>query len=1112
MLTELLDASRILVLRGLDRAAVFAACLARLDDDDARAACGAALGKYPDLPFGSLHHEILIPHVRVPALRKAEAVLAVLPEGLEPAERPFRLVLLLATPERDAALHLRLLQGVSALLPAIEDALVAAESPEAAHAVVARGEAATKPSYKNLTARQVGFELQTDLYAGLDAPEAARRLAHFGPNRIERAARVSLLARLLGSFFSFFAVLLWVAAGLCFVPGVDMPQLGWAILLVVGINGAVSFLQEARSDRAVDALQRLLALQCRVVRGGQEHTMPADALVPGDVVLLDEGDAVPADCRLIEAAEVEVDDSALTGESRASRRYKSDREVLLHGRFLFIELPNILFAGTTLLRGRARAVVFGTGMSTEIGRIAALTARIAPAVSPLKRQLRATVFSIAALASLLAFTFLLIGWRVAHLSFAQAFVFCIGIFVANVPEGLLPTVTLALAVGVSRMAKRGALVKDLESVETLGCTTVICSDKTGTLTQNLATVVALCTAGTDGAVVTVRGDGHAPTADFFRDGAPVSPAALAADRAVQALLACALHCNNARVERDGARTTLVGDPTEAALLVLAERAGFTAAATRLHLCPFESVRKRMSVVVADDTGAPTVWAKGSPADLLACCAWMLRDGTVVPLTDALRAEALAAADAFAEEGHRVLGFARRAPDSLAREARAEWCADTVERDLVWLGLTAMADPLRPSVAPAVAACHTAGIRVLMITGDHPLTARSVGRAIGLGAERVLTGAEVESMDDAALAASLRAGEPLFARVSPEQKLRIVGCLRDLGEVVAVTGDGVNDGPALKRADIGIAMGQRGTDVAKEAARMILTDDDFGTIVAAIEEGRGVFANIRRFAAYVLNSNPQEVLPFVLWALFPGFPLVMTVMGVLAVDVGTDLVPAAGLGVEPPEPGLMRRPPRRRDTRLLSIGFILRAYLVQGSILCAACFATWWFYVQTCAGGVIPRSPPGLDMRLASPAYLQSLTAFFFPTVAVQMANVMCKRSEETSLFALDFLPPPRRAQLLAAVARWAVVGPAASAVFTRLPRMFNLLSNPLIVGGIAFALLLVYLFVHTGLRRVFWFEPVPWSVYLFAFHGTAVLLAFEEGRKYLLRRARRRAGATPSAR
>jgi len=410
----------------------------------------------------------------------------------------------------------------------------------------------------------------------------------------------------------------------------------------------------------------------------------------------------------------------------------------------------------------------------------------------------------------------------------------------------------------------------------------------------------------------------------------------------------------------------------------------------------------------------------------------------------------------------------------------------------------------------------------MITGDYALTAASIGRQIGLGQNAPLqtfTGAEVSEMDDQRLQQILAQGETIFARVAPEHKLRIVAQLKQMGEIVAVTGDGVNDAPALKKADIGIAMGLRGNDVAKEAAHMILTDDNFSSIVAAIEEGRAIFDNIKRFAAYVLNSNPQEMYPYIFWVLFPDIPLAMTVMGVLAVDVGTDLIPAMGLGIEPPEEGIMERPPRRRDEKILSLGFILRAYFVQGSLLALSCYATYyymgwvlgvWHVGQSLAA--MPASPRGLQFAQSTPAYLQTLTAYFFPTVTTQVANVLCKRSAKASLFAVNFLQPGYRQEALDVIAHWrprrapawfTIFAPASAWLAKLLERhyiLFNLVSNPLIDLGILFELLLCYFFFYTPLAEIYYFAPVPWHVYLFACHGTVILLLFEETKKYYRRK------------
>jgi sodium/potassium-transporting ATPase subunit alpha len=446
------------------------------------------------------------------------------------------------------------------------------------------------------------------------------------------------------------------------------------------------------------------------------------------------------------------------------------------------------------------------------------------------------------------------------------------------------------------------------------------------------------------------------------------------------------------------------------------------------------------------------------------------------------------------------------------EGMVDNTVENAERQLIFIGFTAMSDPVRTGVPEAVAACHAAGIRILMITGDYPLTAQCIAKEIGLGqwegrSNPVYQGADLMETDDEGLKTILKTGEPVFARVSPDQKLRIVTLLKEMGEIVAVTGDGVNDGPALRRADIGIAMGQRGTDVAREAAHMVLADDHFPTIIAAIEEGRAIFENIKRFAAYVLNSNPQELYPYILWMLVPDIPLAMTVMGVLAVDVGTDLIPAMGLGIERPEKGIMEMPPRKKNEKLLSIKFILRSYFVQGSILALACYATYFFtgwYMGWVAMGKffsgMPPSAPRLDMNLASDAYLMSLTGYFFPTVATQIANVLCKRSWKISIFSEAFIDPGDREKMLEGIGNRGGVGALCSRFLEHHPIVFNFISNPLIDLGIAFEIGLCILFFYTGLSRIYYFAPVPWLVYLFAFHGAVVLFVFEETKKYFRRR------------
>jgi sodium/potassium-transporting ATPase subunit alpha len=1070
--------------------------------------------------YSFLGDSIAVPHLRVNGLPAPELLVGLSPAGLKLNDHKVNVVVFLVTPAEQPAQHLRLLQRICSLFPAMRDELLLQRNGAEVRKVIARAEQLSAlPTYINLSQEQIAFELQTDLGNGLNVAEAAARLAHYGPNTLRRARRVASHIKLAKNLFSFFAALLWMAALLCFVPGVDLPQLGVAILTVIVVNGLFAFLQEHKSDRALELLQQLIAHRCRVIRDGTLSEVDASELVPGDIVVLEEGDLVPADSRLVEAFEVEVDNSSLTGESAPARRYKSDQPVLISGKFLWFELPNIIFAGTALRRGRARAVVFGTGMNSEIGKIANLTQEIQAEPSPLQKQLRATVYAIAALAGGLAFSFLLLGWLIAGLTFLEAFVFFIGLFVANVPEGMLPTVTLALAMGVQRMAKRHALVKSLPSIETLGCTTVICCDKTGTLTQN---VMMAAEVSVDGKQIKVSGVGYRPQGEFLLGHQKLSLDEISHWATLRRLLECAFTCNNARLDLTSADYHVIGDPTEGSLVCLAEKAGIRGVHQRVHTNPFESIRKRMSVVVSPYRQKEAVaYIKGAPVEMLQQCDRLHWGEEVRALTQLDRHRILKENDMMASRGLRVLAFAYRDGAELSG---IPYTATDIEQRMIFLGLVALSDPVRAEVPPAIQVCHAAGIRVIMITGDYALTAESIGRQIGLGHSaplRTFTGAELSEMDDQQLSGILKEGEIIFARVAPEHKLRIVSLLKEKGEIVAVTGDGVNDAPALKKADIGIAMGLRGNDVAKEAAHMILTDDNFDSIVAAIEEGRAIFANIKRFAAYVFNSNPQEIYPYIFWVLFPGVPLAMTVMGVLAVDVGTDLIPAMGLGVEPPEMGLMDQPPRPRDEKLLSLKLILRSYFVQGSLLALSCYATYYYmcwvlgiFRSGASFASLPASPLGLRFNEASHAYLQTLTAYFFPTVTTQIGNVLCKRSWKRSLFAKDFLSPHQRRNCVKAVAGWRPLRFGGAVHARRLRRamirlsawlehhyiLLNFVSNPLIDLGILFELLLCYFFFYTPLAELYYFAPVPWHVYLFAFHGAVLLIAFEEVKKYYRRK------------
>ena len=812
---------------------------------------------------------------------------------------------------------------------------------------------------------------------GLDEREAARRLLQVGPNEIRRETGPPWWRSLVDQFVHPLALLLWLAAGLSLATGVL--ALAVAIVVVILLNAGFAFAQERQAQHATEALRDLLPARTRVRRGGALVEIDATALVPGDLLLLAEGDRLSADARLIAGA-VEVDLSPLTGESQPVTR-SADRSQPAAAP---LEAEDLVFAGTLCTGGDAQALVYGTGMHTQLGRIAALSQGVADEPSPLQRQVNKAAQLIALVAIGLGVTFFAIGLVLAGLSLADSGVFAIGLLVANVPEGLLPTITLALAVGVRRMAKRRALVKKLTAVETLGSTDVICTDKTGTLTEGRMTATSLWT---DGATVQV-GDGAPPAAG-----------------AVVELLENAVRCNNATLTRaTGGSWSRSGDPSESALLLAAAQLGVDVPAIqgrrdaeRRRLFAFNARLKRMATLDAGADGQPWLHVKGAPLELLARCTTMrTRAGGEAPLDRAASVVVAAAFEAYAADGLRVLGFASRpAPDVSERRGDDR---DAAEAGLCFLGLIAMRDPLRPQVAAAVADCKRAGIRIIVITGDDGLTAGAVAREAGIVDEhpQVLTGPELDAMSDESLDEVLRSSpELIIARSSPEAKLRIVDALRADGHTVAMTGDGVNDAPALRRADIGIAMGASGTDVAREAADMVLTDDDFASIVAAVKEGRTVYDNIRKFVTYIFAHATPEMVPFLIYALSGGtVPLPLTALQILAIDLGTETLPALALGREPAEPGLMDQRPRPRTSGILTKAMLIRAWLWLG-LLEAVLVGGGFFFVLLRAGWS-PGDATGNGAPLHH-AYLMATTMSFAGITACQVGTAFACRTSRASL-------------------------------------------------------------------------------------------------------------------
>jgi Ca2+-transporting ATPase len=917
----------------------------------------------------------------------------------------------------------------------------------------------------SLTAEEV-YRTFTTSAEGLTDSEATVRLKKYGANELPEPPHRSLLLRFLDQLTHFMALLLWVAGILAFIS--HTPELGWAIWAVIWINAIFSFSQEYQAEKALFALKKVLPAQVKAYRSGILQIIPARELVPGDVIQLEEGDRISADARLVAAESFYVDVSVLTGESlpvtRHARPVRPRRVVpmrngtpLLHPgedhlqeKLRPAEIANLVLAGSTVASGRATAVVYATGARTEFGHVAHLTTTVKREPSTLEIQIARIVRFITALAISMGAIVFLLTYFLVGMEARESFIFAIGIIVAFVPEGLLPTVTLALAIGVQRMAKRNALVRRLSAVETLSATTVICTDKTGTLTKNEMTVRSLWLPTTrtsdlrEGLCSESNSEPRTPRSPCGKQGGePSSPpvsstseievtgigyeptgeiiAASEVREQVNLLLAGAALCSNARLIHltQPSRWQEIGDPTEAALLVAAIKAGLQLEelqkrSPRVREVPFDSRRRMMTVVL--DWHLAELWqneheylsfTKGAPLEVLRHCQYLDRNGKIEELTQSDRDRIIAANDRLARQGFRVLGVAARKGD---RELLEETSAQ-LEQHLTFIGLVSMFDPPREEVEEAIAQCHQAGIAVTMITGDYGLTAEAIALKIGLVRKkaRVITGEELGHLSDAQLRQIIhhRRNGLIFARVIPEHKLRIVQAYQSLGHVVAVTGDGVNDAPALQAANIGIAMGMSGTDVAREAADIVLLDDNFATIVSAVEQGRAVYQNIRKFITYIFASNVPEIVPFLAMVILK-IPPALIVLQILAIDLGTDMIPALALGAEQAETGTMQQPPRKKFQSLLDLSLLLNAFcwlgLIEGIAGMTAFFVVWWSHGYSFAElqGISPAILSHSADANTTAIYQQATTLTLATIVACQSGNVFACRSEKVSIFQLGF--------------------------------------------------------------------------------------------------------------
>jgi potassium/sodium efflux P-type ATPase len=923
---------------------------------------------------------------------------------------------------------------------------------------------------------------------GLEPGDIAARREKYGPNLIASKKKKSSLISFFEEFKDLMVIILIVAAILAFIGGESRD--GIIILFIVVLNAAIGFIQKHKAEKAIEALARLVAPKARVIRGGKETEIDAGDLVPGDIIVLREGDSVTADALLFEVNELETQESALTGESVPVQKLTYDIE---ETKDMAADKENMVFMGTGVTHGNGIAVVAFTGMNTEMGKIAKLTSETKKALSPLEKELFRIGMFVGKIAFVISAILLAVGVFVQGKQFIETLLFATSVAVAAVPEGLPATITIALAIGVQRLARKKAIVKQLSSAETLGSTTVICSDKTGTLTKNEMTVKEIYL---DKYEISVRGVGYAPVGSVHIESAGKQCLTIGTDAghyddyekqrenlkslhdrlpdlysSLELFMLAAGLCNNARLSEEENVWKVFGDPTEGALLTMVEKTGFDLEEIhkqyrKVHEITFDSTRKRMTVIFKDiKSGKHFAFAKGAPDSILEICHQSVFNGNTVKL-DRETAEVFHLRNnAMAEKALRGLGFAYReltAKEVAELEEKKRLPKETVEHNLVFLGLAGMIDPPRPEVQKAVEMAHTAGIRTYIITGDHGLTAEAIAKQLNLiGRKRhtIITGETLDNLSDKSLSDKLanRDLDIIFARVSPEHKLRVVDLLEKHGEVVAVTGDGVNDAPALKRADIGIAMGISGTDVSKEASDMVLADDSYSTIVTAVREGRTIYANLHKFIFYVFSCNFAELLT-VFAAILMALPAPLTAILILCINLGTDVLPAVALGIEPPEPGTMHKKPRDPKSKIMNPRFIGRfMYLgiLMGIIVMGVYIWTLYRYGWSW----------GVPLAHDSLVYLKASSVAFVQLIIIQMVNAYNSRSEVHSIFRLGFFSNP---YLLGAIA----ISVAMTIALVEIPFLQGYLDT-------------------TGLNLIDWAIVIGSSL---------LVLAFEEVRKALTRR------------
>lgn len=829
---------------------------------------------------------------------------------------------------------------------------------------------------------------------GLTNEEAKLRLKKYGFNQLSEKRQIPFIYKFFTHLKDLFGILLLVAAILSYVSG--SPELALIILAVVFVNIFVSIFQEARAEKAMETLKSWMPEYAKVFRGGELKKISVKEIVPGDVVQLEEGDRVPADARLLEVFDLWTNNVPLTGESEPQPRVAEPVKVVEKA---YLYAPDLVFMSTSVAKGQGKAVVYATGMDTQFGKIASLTQTIKEADSPLQREIALTAKYDFIIAVVVGTVFFAVSYGVLRASPSASFLFMIGVMVACVPEGLQVTVSSALAINVLKMVKQHVLVKRLSAVQTLGSVTVICTDKTGTITKGEMTVNKLWVKDR---VIEISGLGYMPVGDFTINGQPLEESET---KSLDKILEIAALCNGAKVDPPSDKNknwSVIGDPTDGALLVAALKYGqiieeIIEEKPTIDIVPFSFERKRMSTIhaVEDDI---LIYTKGAPRNILDLCTKMFVEGKVEDLTQENMDWIETRIHEFANEGLRVIAFAYKQIPKVEYKKGEE-----NEKDLIFVGLAGMRDPPRKEVKGAVQKAKQAGIKTVIITGDYGPTAQAIAQEVGIVEKdfaQVIRGIDLEQLSDQTIVDEVKKGNVIFARVAPEQKLRIVKVIKQSGEIVAVTGDGANDAPSLKEADIGVAMGASGTDVAREAADIVLLNDSFASIVKAVESGRAIYENIRKFIVYVFSHNWAELIPFVLYATL-GIPLPLLVVQVLAIDLAIDVIPSLALSREPPEKGIMQEPPRSVKERLFTRRVLIRSVFIGVIIAAGAmigCLNAWavggWHI-----GMAVPRDWQfGVSGIIPNPLYLKGVTMMFAGIVVAQAGNVLACRTSKQSIF------------------------------------------------------------------------------------------------------------------